>query len=525
MHKQVGPFHLLKKLIEDSEKITFLAEHVDTKSSYVVYLLNSKSFENRLDAYMQRESIEMPKNLFSITQIQKDGSDLYSGLILDDVKQLQSLKEFVLGSDISEEIGLKILSDLINRLSVYFHQNLNIPFNLSLDSIFLDEHQNLIILDHLNLQFSVFLDQKNSSTLSFDAIIVAFGKIAYFLFTKRLPEGYFPMPSEMGLKLSKKIDELIKNCLHFDPKMRFQDFDRLKSFFEQMKLVDGNLQPALNPTLLERPDFDPNPGLVFTQELVVGKYQVEKTAIENIEPILTEMVIIPEGDYTQGSNIGSRDETPVHTVHLSAYAIDKHPVTNEQFVRFLEVMGGEKDSNNNDMIRLKESRIKKIAGKFQIESGYLRHPVVGVSWYGAQAYAKWVGKRLPTEAEWEIAASSAKGDLYTTGTVIEKNLANFFSSDTTPICNYPANSLGLFDMGGNVYEWCQDWYGYNYYEVAMQEPNNPQGPHQGVYRVLRGGCWKSLKDDLRVSHRHRNNPGAVNTTYGFRCAADVKAFF
>ena len=67
-----------------------------------------------------------------------------------------------------------------------------------------------------------------------------------------------------------------------------------------------------------------------------------------------------------------------------------------------------------------------------------------------------------------------------------------------------------------------NWYGYNYYETSIQEPDNPKGPLQGVYRVLRGGCWKSLKEDLRCSRRHRNNPGTVNGTYGFRCAADVE---
>ncbi|MCB1149210.1 MAG: SUMF1/EgtB/PvdO family nonheme iron enzyme, partial [Chlamydiia bacterium] len=188
----------------------------------------------------------------------------------------------------------------------------------------------------------------------------------------------------------------------------------------------------------------------------------------------------------------------------------------------LEAMGGEKDANHNDLIRLKESRLKRSSGKVSIESGYGKHPVVGVTWYGAYAYAEWVGKRLPFEVEWEIAARGGIEDaLYTTGETLEKTQANFFSSDTTAVMSYQPNAYGIYDMSGNVWEWCYDWYDYNYYETSTQEPENPRGPQQGVYRVLRGGCWKSLKEDLRCSKRHRNNPGTVNSTYGFRCAADV----
>jgi formylglycine-generating enzyme required for sulfatase activity len=210
-------------------------------------------------------------------------------------------------------------------------------------------------------------------------------------------------------------------------------------------------------------------------------------------------------------------------VRIDSFAIDIHPVTNEQFVRFLTVMGGEKDSNNLDIIRLKESRINRSGGKLGIEPGYAKHPVIGITWYGAVAYSKWIGKRLPTEAEWEVAGRGGLADtMYPFGDTIEKSQANFFSSDTTAVMSYSPNGLGLYDMVGNVYEWCQDWYGYNYYETSVQEPDNPKGPLQGVYRVIRGGCWKSLKEDLRCSHRHRNNPGTVNRTYGFRCVADVQ---
>ena len=148
--------------------------------------------------------------------------------------------------------------------------------------------------------------------------------------------------------------------------------------------------------------------------------------------------------------------------------------------------------------------------------------VLHVNWYEAEAYCNWAKRRLPTEAEWEAAASAGReGCIYPTGIDIERSQANFFSSDTTAVMSYPPNAFGLYDMAGNVYEWCQDWYAYNYYDASLLEPMNPLGPPQGVYRVLRGGCWKSLKEDLRSSHRHRNNPGAVNGTYGFRCASDV----
>ncbi len=284
------------------------------------------------------------------------------------------------------------------------------------------------------------------------------------------------------------------------------------------------LKPIIQEGEIMRPHYDPDPGAIFNLETTVTHYQPKKsTTVKDIQPILTEMIVIKEGSFVRGSHDGNRDEMPQHTVQLKSFAIDQHPITNEQFVRFLDAMGGEKDAQNNDIIRLKESRIKRSGGQLSIESGYTKHPAVGVSWYGAIAYAKWIGKRLPTEGEWEAAAKGSEEiQRYPTGEEIEKHQANFFSSDTTPVMSYPANLAGLYDMPGNVYEWCQDWYGYNYYDISAQEPDQPKGPLQGVYRVLRGGCWKSLREDLRCSHRHRNNPGCENRTYGFRCATDVE---
>lgn len=261
-----------------------------------------------------------------------------------------------------------------------------------------------------------------------------------------------------------------------------------------------------------------DPTLIFKKEKMVRTYKPEKISRDDISPLQTKCIDIPAGTYERGSETGARDEKPRHKIHLKAFSIDIHPVTNEQFRRFLLVMEGEKDEFNHDTILLKESRIKRQAGDVTIETGYAKHPVVGVSYYGAKAYAKWAGKRLPTEAEWEVAASMGNiKNIFPFGEEIERSEANFFSSDTTPVMSYPPSKNGLYDMVGNVYEWCEDWYDYSFYESSALEPDNPEGPKQGVYRVLRGGCWKSLVDDMRCSHRFRNNPGTMNKTYGFRC--------
>ena len=419
-----------------------------------------------------------------------------------------------------------------------------------------------------------FKDLNEKITLKAD--IYSFGVLAYYLIAREFPQGYFDLPSKIAPEYKLNWDLLICKCLQKDINRRpekliealnsflstdqtdissleilsweeverkvenamqmsfefSQDLNNLEKEDKDLKtdpksvkftsIEKTDQKPIINPQKIDRPIYEPDPGAIFQKELNVSYYQPKKAEIKNVEPLLTEMVIVPGGSYTRGSDSGSRDEKPKHKVTINSFALDIHSVTNEQFVRFLEFMGGEKNSDNNDIIRLRNSRIKRTAGKLIIESGYVKHPVVGITWYGAQAYAKWVGKRLPAEAEWEAAATGGEDSAeYPTGLDIDHTQANFFNSDTTSVMSYPPNGYGLYDVVGNVYEWCEDWYAYNFYDISMQEPENPTGPKQGVYRVLRGGCWKSLKEDMRCAHRHRNNPGTVNGTYGFRCATDV----
>ncbi len=446
--------------------------------------------------------------------------------------------------------------------------------------------QKLIPLHQSFLQNFAFLapEQKRLEVVSDEkADVYAFGILVYFLLMNEFPETSFALPSSRKSDFLYDWDLVVTECLKSNPSERpscleellfraagcptgaclpevelssqqgveslQQDTARLavseelvSSEPEKIAIISDVVQQgnekqkekdlwdlfgvSKTEPILSTSDLAPSPVkkelTSWGTERIVKEYHPEKRETKNIQPLLTDMVAIQGDSYFRGSNHGCRDEMPRHLVKLTSFALDIHPVTNEQFVCYLDALGEEKDSQNNDIIRLRDSRIKKSAGRFLIEPGYAKHPVVGVTWYGACAYAKWIGKRLPTEAEWEVACCGGlENPMYPTGETIEKTQANFFSSDTTAVMSYPANEYGLFDMVGNVYEWCQDWYEYSFYESSAQEPDYPKGPLQGVYRVLRGGCWKSLKEDLRCSKRHRNNPGAANGTYGFRLAKDA----
>jgi formylglycine-generating enzyme required for sulfatase activity len=211
------------------------------------------------------------------------------------------------------------------------------------------------------------------------------------------------------------------------------------------------------------------------------------------------MVPIPAGDFQMGSN-DYDNEKPIHTVYLDAFYIDIYEVTNAQYKKFMDATGHKAPYCWND-------------SKFNAPN----HPVVGVSWDNAVAYAKWAGKRLPTEAEWE---KSARGGLvgkkYPWGDILTHDDANYSGKggkdkweQTSPVRSFAPNGYGLYDMAGNVWEWCEDWYSNNYY--ANSPKSNPKGPGSGKWRVLRGGSWyDSDDDDLRVAD-------GCGDAVGFRC--------
>ncbi len=217
----------------------------------------------------------------------------------------------------------------------------------------------------------------------------------------------------------------------------------------------------------------------------------------------TPMVLIPAGYFMMGSpnGQGGGDEHPRHKVWLDAFYMDKYPVTFDQYDKFCEATGRVKPDDNG--------------------WGRGRRPVINVFWDDANAYCKWAGKRLPTEAEWEKAARGGTTTQY------------FFGDDNGPLRNYAwynedsghqthpvgekkPNPYGLYDILGNAWEWCSDWYDENYY--AKSPVRNPRGPASGQFHVLRGGSWGSNYDTPRSAYRVKILPLYCGPLTGFRCA-------
>jgi formylglycine-generating enzyme required for sulfatase activity len=241
------------------------------------------------------------------------------------------------------------------------------------------------------------------------------------------------------------------------------------------------------------------------------------------------MVLIPAGEFSMGSDDGSEVEQPVHRVYVDAYYLDATPVTNDQFADFVRATGYRTTAE-----RL-ESIVQAQEGGFQSSGPSWRtcatddrqdHPVIYVSWYDADAYARWVGKRLPTEAEWEKAARGGlEGRRFSWGDESPDGRANWKLAQNEPLASpptksvfsFPPNGYGTYDMAGNVWEWCGDWYFDPYYVISPRE--NPKGPERGQYRVRRGASWNVREDfRLRCANRGAMLPDCFWPNLGFRCA-------
>ena len=302
------------------------------------------------------------------------------------------------------------------------------------------------------------------------------------------------------------------------------------------------------------------------------------------------MVLIPAGEFQMGSegDQARDDESPIHRVGVDAFWMDQTEVTNAEFKAFIDATGyittAEKKPNweelkkelppdtpkpNDSLLQAASLVFESTDGPVNLNDfgawwqwkpkaswrhprgegssleGKMNHPVVHISWYDAQAYAAWVGKRLPTEAEWEWAASGGKkkakypwgNESVTEGAPKANSWEGSFPYQNTlrdqffytaPVASFEPNPFGLFDMAGNVWEWCSDWYDYTYYEslepkkaINPQGPEVPYDPYQPYLKqkVMRGGsflCNDTYCSGYRVASRMKSTPDTGLQHTGFR---------
>jgi len=249
-------------------------------------------------------------------------------------------------------------------------------------------------------------------------------------------------------------------------------------------------------------------------------------------PAKDEMVLIPAGWFLMGSDkkadkLAYLPEIPQRKVYLDAYEIDKFEVTTVQFLRFVLA------TNRSPLIDWRYD-----GGNFQ--ESMASHPVMHVSWYDADEYCRWAGKRLPTEAEWEKAARGEDGRIYPWGNQpAGLSRSNFGRSGLSgPVRDRPERLMlyppiisvdkyenavspsGVFQLAGNVAEWVADWYDRDYYKTAPEK--NPKGPEKGTQRGFRGGGWIDSTPSVRAAQRNGTDPSTKMNWMGFRCARNVQ---
>ena len=241
------------------------------------------------------------------------------------------------------------------------------------------------------------------------------------------------------------------------------------------------------------------------------------------------MVLIPGGEFTMGDDAGGIGAKPAHQISLDAYYIDIHEVTNADYFAFWTADGGERSKHTP----VSYGEAVGLGDWPEIAQSKPNYPVVGISWAAADAYAKWANKRLPTEAEWEKASRGTDERVWPWGNAffvsirganVHANVWNGrdgYDNVLAPVGKFPtgASPYGVYDMGGNVWEWVADWFSESYYYRSPSE--NPAGPDVGSRRVVRGGSWANGPQLARCITRMGHHPAVGTSFIGFRLAKDI----
>jgi len=311
--------------------------------------------------------------------------------------------------------------------------------------------------------------------------------------------------------------------LTFAPTKSYTDFSRPEYLTYGMQVRNLTALQVLD--LMRREIVQPQTNFIATATSTpmnpsAGVHQIGETMISSMDGMT--LVYIPAGEFNMGSLSANPDEIPVHIVQLDGYWLDRTEVNNAMFTSFLNSAGNRLEGGTNWLNPLNPLVwIFEKDGRWQTLPGKEKYPIVGVSWYGANAYCEWAGRHLPTEAQWEYAAKGVDSRRFPWGADdLNCDHARFLGCGNTPIEveSLPLGSspFGVFDLAGNVAEWVNDRYAADYYQGSPRL--NPTGPMNGYYRVIRGGYWGSTYIALQTAHRDWAGADERSEGIGFRCA-------
>lgn len=347
--------------------------------------------------------------------------------------------------------------------------------------------------------------------------IFALGATMYRLLTgAEIKPLDFPPIRDIHSDISVQMENILLKALNMYPEGRFADAGEMRQALENVIKTTVKRVPVYtkyrDPARALRDLASPTEGILDRLIEVTGhKRRAYKCSFIRHAKDGMEMAFVEGGNFIMGTPIddeyasfASRDEMPVHTIAIAPFYMDIHPVTNRQFLRFVEETGYETTADLRGDLE---------TWKTYFTYGKDNHPVVYVSWYDAKEYAAWAGKYLPTEAEWEKASRGIDGSIWPWGDHFDPGMLNCNESgigSTTEVMQFRdgKSPYGLHDMAGNVREWTSDWY----------RPYPYEGPYStGYLKSIRGGSYEDRGIDNRCAKRWENAPSHRDRLKGFRC--------
>lgn len=382
--------------------------------------------------------------------------------------------------------------------------------------------------DYESFDWKVALEQKNVKAL--------------LDFEKKYPNSVYLFSGELDLAIMEiEEDELWLFAITEDTISAYRQYRSksvLKKYFDQAASNIGRLLSKNELILGDSVDIlkPRKANLDSTEKPQIFKTNPRLVKEDNVFAMIeANMVFVKGGDFMMGSNDGKKSEQPVHLVLLDDFYLNKYPVTVVEFAQFIEEIGYQTDADKEGGSWFWDKKWEMRAGiNWRYDAnGMLRpksefnHPVIHVSWNDATEYCKWLVQKtnmaycLPTEAQWEYAAQGGNSSEDVNHAWINNIDQMAWYNDnsdnkTHPVGKKLANNLGIYDMSGNVWEWCKDWYDEDYY--SRSPLRNPNGPESGIFRVLRGGSWGRVPHFCRSFDRYWYYPGNRYNDIGFRLA-------